>query len=103
MENTFEDVEWLNKVFAGRTLERVEAGNTPGWVLFHFGKLDEADIFITAYCGGNKASCEDDRYWSTVAAHCRYSDGWASVSAIRDPRDPDFPMAFPVPSHMREK
>ena len=90
-------VEWLNGVLAGRTIERIEMGETAGWLLFHLGQEqhdgETFNVFITAYCGG-QARNGDEHHYATVALHYENAkQGGGTVLNLRDVRDPDQPAA----------
>lgn len=108
----FPAIDDLNHFLAGRELERVEAGSTPGWFLLHFSGTDEQGrkIFLNVYCGGahtghaSPYGANDLQYWHTAALHFINDDkdGGGAYLAIRDRRNPQLAITAPGPAYCAE-
>lgn len=108
----FPAIDDLNHFLAGRKLERVEAGSTPGWLLLHFSGTDEQGrkMFLAAYCGGTHTGDASPyganglQYWHTAALHFINDDkdGGGAYLAIRDLRNPQLAITAPGPAYCAE-
>ena len=85
------DAQELNEILQKRTISRIEAGTTPGWVVVFFvnnepqsDKEEPVELYMTVFVGGAKFDYEKWLNYSNCALHVRAADGRSTAHNIRD-------------------
>jgi hypothetical protein len=85
------DAKQANEILQHRTISRIEAGSTPGWIVVFFQntepKIDNeepVELYMTVFVGGSKFDYEKWLHYSNCALHVRAADGRSVAHNIRD-------------------
>jgi hypothetical protein len=87
----------LNEILQSKTVSRIEAGTTAGWVVMFFENndpklLDEdgkpVELYLTIFVGGSKFDDEDSLHFSNCGFHLRSGDVHSTCHNVRDYRTP---------------
>jgi hypothetical protein len=83
----------LNEILQHKTISRIEAGTTPGWVVMFFENNDPnlidnegkpVELYLTIFVGGSKFDNEESLYFSNCGLHLRPADGRSTCHNVRD-------------------
>ena len=83
----------LNELLQRKTISRIEAGTTPGWIVLFFENNDPSliddegkpvELYLTIFVGGAKFDHEEWLHYSNCTLHFRPTDGRSTSHNIRD-------------------
>ena len=87
------DAQELNEILQRKTIARIEAGTTPGWVVVFFENNDPSltdnegkpvELYMTIFVGGFKFDHEGWLHYSNCTLHLRPTDGCSTCYSVRD-------------------